>query len=56
LTAFQLSDELKRLKMMESQFCAEYNELRCQVSKKNFHFAPLFVQMFSKDKKAGHAK
>lgn len=31
LTAFQLSDELKRLKMMESQFCAQYNELRLQV-------------------------
>lgn len=31
LTAFQLSDELKKLKKMESQFCAEYNELRIQV-------------------------
>ena len=31
LTAFQLSDELKKLKKMESQFCAEYSELRLQV-------------------------
>ncbi len=31
LTAFQLSDELKKLKRMESQFCSEYNELRIQV-------------------------
>ncbi len=31
LTAFQLSDELKKLKRMESQFCSEYSELRAQV-------------------------
>eukprot|EP00095_Tigriopus_kingsejongensis_P010280 snap_masked-scaffold474_size162001-processed-gene-0.5 protein:Tk10280 transcript:snap_masked-scaffold474_size162001-processed-gene-0.5-mRNA-1 annotation:"trp channel protein" len=31
LTAFQLSDELKKLKKMESQFCAQYSELRLQV-------------------------
>ena len=31
LTAFQLSDELKKLKQMESQFCAEFSELRKQV-------------------------
>ena len=32
LTAFQLSDELKKLRDMETQFCSEYNELRKQVS------------------------
>ena len=32
LTAFQLSDELKKLRNMETQFCSEYNELRKQVS------------------------
>ena len=31
LTAFQLSDELKKLKLMESQFCHEFSELRQQV-------------------------
>ena len=31
LTAFQLSDELKKLGRMESQFRAEYTELRNQV-------------------------
>ena len=31
LTAFQLSDELKKLKQMESQFCEEFTELRHQV-------------------------
>ena len=35
LTAFQLSDELKKLRNMETQFCSEYNELRKQVSKKS---------------------
>ena len=42
LTAFQLSDELKKLRDMETQFCSEYNELRKQVSynvmaKDDFH-------------------
>ena len=31
LTAFQLSDELKKLKQMESQFSAHYSEMRKQV-------------------------
>lgn len=33
LTAFQLSNELKKLKKMESQFCAQYSELRLQVQR-----------------------
>ena len=31
MTAFQLSDELKKLKQMESQFSAHYSEMRKQV-------------------------
>ena len=31
LTAFQLSDELKKLKQMESQFSAHYSDMRKQV-------------------------
>nr|XP_040566985.1 LOW QUALITY PROTEIN: transient receptor potential protein-like [Lepeophtheirus salmonis] len=33
LTAFQLSDELKKLRQMESQFSSDFNELRGQVQK-----------------------
>ena len=39
LTAFQLSDELKKLGRMESQFSADYTNLRNQVGLKNISLA-----------------
>ena len=51
LTAFQLSDELKKLRDMETQFCSEYNELRKQVSynvmaKDDFHSRIIYNKYF----------